>query len=182
MYISPIRAGDSKEIEIESVTDTDGTVYSAANGWAVMLVIKGNSNALEKAADANWLVSLTAAETAALTAGFCAYGIIATKDSQKKTIDYGQIEILPNLDTAIGTFEYRSQAKQDLQAVQSAIRAIIANQAVQEYSINGRSLRKYTLTELRERETELKFIVKREEQAEAVNKGQPDPRKLYIKF
>jgi hypothetical protein len=183
MYIAPIRKGDSVSFQVESFNDITGNrVISAANGWALKFAIKGSSNDLEVSASAAWLVSLTTTNTGTLTAGFARYALIATKDSDKITIDEGRIEILPDLDAATSSFEHRSQNRQDLEAVQSAIRTLISGGAVSEYSVGGRSLKRFDLSELRDLERTLLIRVKNEDRKQALKDGRPDPRNKFVRF
>lgn len=183
MYIAPIRKGDSVSITVESYQDTIGNrVISAAGGWALALSIKGGSNNLNQNASAAWVVSLTTTETDALTAGFAAYALTATLGSEKVTIDTGRIEILPNLTSVTGTFEHRTQNRQDLEAVQAAIRAIVSGGVVKEYTIAGRGLKKYELQELRDLERTLLIRVKNEDRKEKLKNGEPDPRNKFVRF
>jgi len=99
------------------------------------------------------------------------------------TLGAGQIEVLPALSYAgtPGAFDGRSQAQQDLEAVQAAIRAIISGQAKQ-YSIGSRSFTKLDLGELMERESRLKAEVKREQMASLIANGQGNPHNLFVRF
>lgn len=183
MYIPPIRVGDSFSIVLESGVDpSTGDTISEANGWSAKLCIKGNGCNLEKTASSGWVVNLSTTDTSSLIKGFAAYAIKATKASSEITIDSGRIEILPNVFSANGTFEYRSQARQDLEAVQAAIRAFISKGAISDYSINGRSLKRCSLADLTALESRLMLRVKREERAEANKNGVPSGRVSFVRF
>lgn len=184
MYIPPIRMGDSVTLEqVPSYSDpATNAVLSGANGWTLKIYIKGGSNNATFTANSSWVFALTAAQTATLTAGFAKYALVATKDSDVVTIDEGRIEILPSLISATGTFEHRTQNRQDLEAVQAAIRAIVAGGSVQEYTIAGRGLKKYALSELRDLERTLLIRVKNEDRKQALKDGRPDPRNKFVRF
>jgi hypothetical protein len=80
-----------------------------------------------------------------------------------------------------GAFDGRSQAQQDLDAVQAAIRALISGGAKQ-YTIGSRSFTKVDLSDLMERESRLKAEVKREQMAELINNGLGNPHNLFVRF
>lgn len=183
MYIPPIRIGDSITLEeVPSYTDpATGNVLSGTNGWALKIYIKGSTNNAVFTADTDWVFALTAINTATLFAGFAQYALVATKALEVVTIDTGRIEILPNLVSATGTFEHRSQDRIDLELVAAAIRALTTN-AVQEYSIAGRTLKKADLPDLMARESQLRIRVKREEHQQQIDMGLPDPRTSRMRF
>ncbi len=130
-----------------------------------------------------WEFTLAAATSAGFDAGTWYWQAIATSGSEKVTLGAGQLTVLAALEYSgtPGAFDGRSQAQQDLTAVQAAIRAIISGQAKQ-YSIGGRSFTKLDLGELMERESRLKAEVKREQMAELIANGQGNPHNLFVRF
>jgi len=98
-----------------------------------------------------------------------------------KTMEQGQVKMVASiLDAA--AFEGRSQARQDLEAVQATMRAIISGGAVQEYTVGSRSLRKMKMEELIMLESKLKFEVVKEEKSESMKQGLGNPNNLYVRF
>ena len=130
-----------------------------------------------------WEFTLAAATSAGFDAGTWYWQAIATSGSDKVTMGAGQLQVLAALEYsgAPGAFDGRSQAQQDLDAVQAAIRAIISGGAKQ-YTIGSRSFTKLDLGELMERESKLKAEVKREQMAELINNGQGNPHNLFVRF
>jgi hypothetical protein len=116
-------------------------------------------------ADGGWDVALSAATTESWDAG--------TWYWQKK-LTSGAVVVV------IGSGG-RSQAEQDLDAVQAAIRAIVSKGAKQ-YSIGNRSYTSNDLGLLMQREAQLKAIVARERAAEKVAQGLGDPRNVFVRF
>ena len=100
------------------------------------------------------------------------------------TIGAGQLEVLPGLDYTgqPSAFDGRSQAQQDLDAVQAAIRAIVSGGVVKEYTIGNRSLKKYDMKDLLELESKLKAEVKREQMADLIANGLGNPHNLFVRF
>jgi len=81
-----------------------------------------------------------------------------------------------------GAFDGRTQAEQDLAAVQASIRALINGGAVKQYSIGNRSLTKYDLKDLIMLESQLKAQVKREQAAQLAANGLGNPHNLFVRF
>lgn len=80
--------------------------------------------------------------------------------------------------------DLRSQAQQDLDAIESAIRALTTG--AQEYWIgsggNGRKVRRADLAELIKWRDRLKAQVAAEKRAEDIANGLGDGRRLYVRF
>jgi FixJ family two-component response regulator len=68
-----------------------------------------------------------------------------------------------------------------LESVQSAIRTIVSDKA-KAYSIGGRSFTRLDLSELRERESQLKAEVVRERKANMIANGLGNPHSLFVRF
>ncbi len=131
-----------------------------------------------------WELTITAATSAGFDAGQWYWQAIATAGSEKLTLGAGQLDVLAALNYAgsPGAFDGRSQAQQDLDAVQAAIRAMIAGGAVQQYSIGSRNLTKMRLESLLQLEAKLKADVKREQAAELAANGLGNPHNLFVRF
>lgn len=133
--------------------------------------------------DGGWDVSLSATTTAEWDAGIWYWQKQITSGAVVVVIGSGTTEVLPSL-TFTGdptAFDGRSQSEQDLDAVQTAIRAIISKGAKQ-YSIGGRSYTANDLNLLMQRESQLKAIVARERAAEKIAQGLGDPRNVFVRF
>lgn len=100
------------------------------------------------------------------------------------TIGTGSIQLLPSLayTGSPAAFDGRTQAQQDLDAVQAAIRARISGGAVDEYTIGNRRLKRMQLNDLLMLESRLKAEVARERSAEMIANGMGNPRNLYVRF
>jgi len=133
--------------------------------------------------DGGWDVSLPATTTADWTPAVWFWQKRITSGAVVVVIGSGTTEVLPSLAyTGDPTaFDGRSQAEQDLDAVQAAIRAIISKGAKQ-YSIGNRSYTANDLNVLMQRESQLKAIVARERAAEKIAQGLGDPRNVFVRF
>jgi hypothetical protein len=133
--------------------------------------------------DGGWDVSLLASTTESWTSGTWYWEKQITSGAVVVVIGSGTTEVLPSL-SYVGdptAFDGRSQAEQDLDAVQAAIRAIISKGAKQ-YSIGNRSYTANDLNLLMQRESQLKAIVARERAAEKIAQGLGDPRNVFVRF
>ena len=183
-----IRAGDTVQWRVSATTDVLGDAVDSAT-WTLTYYLRTNTASegatVVGAADGSgWLVTIAAATTVGFNAGQWFWQAVATKASESLTIGTGQIQVLPALDYtgAPGAFDGRSQIQKDLEAVQAAIRALIAGGAVQQYSIGNRQLSRYQLNQLIELESKLKAELKREQKAELMANGLGNPHNLLVRF
>ena len=130
-----------------------------------------------------WDFTVAAATTADFNAGTWYWTAQATNGALVLTLGSGSLQVLASL-AYTGTpaaFDGRSDAEKDLEAVQTAIRAIVAG-GVSQYAIGSRQATKIDLGLLMKREAYLKGIVAREKAAEKIAAGMGDPRNLFVRF
>lgn len=183
-----IRAGDTVTWRDLAATDSLGSAITSTT-WTLTTYLRnataGNGLAVVASAyGTGWESTISAATSAGLATGEWSWGARATNGSQAHTIGSGSLAILPalNYTGAAGALDGRSQARQDLDAVQAAIRALISGGAVKAYTIGSRRVEKFTLAELIELEGRLKAQVARELAAERMANGLGDPRNLFVRF
>jgi hypothetical protein len=183
-----IRAGTTVGWVEPPAVDLDGNAATSAS-YTLISYLRTNT-ASEGAtvtgtarADGGWDMAITATTSSAFDAGTWYWETRATSGSTVLTIGSGTTQVLPGLNYTgtPGAFDGKSQAEQDLVAVQAAIRAIVSKGAKQ-YSIGSRSFTAIDLGQLMEREAQLKAIVARERAAEKVAAGLGDPRSLFVRF
>ena len=184
---SEIRAGDTIRWRHDASTDNLGNSIDSGS-WTLTYYLRTNTasegaTVVGSSFGLGWEFTLAAATSAGFDAGTWYWQAIATSGSEKVTLGAGQLTVLAALEYSgtPGAFDGRSQAQQDLTAVQAAIRAIISGQAKQ-YSIGSRSFTKLDLGELMERESRLKAEVKREQMADLIANGQGNPHNLFVRF
>lgn len=177
-----INKGDSLAWKDDSTIDELGNTIDSSE-WALSYVFAGaTSLTLVSSNDGSgWATSITAAESGALAAGFYYWQAIATKNTEKKTLGRGRVEILPSLVGASDGYDGRTQARKDLESVQAAIRALVTGGS-KEYTIGNRSFKKIDLAELMVLESKLKFDVVQEEKQEAIKNGLGNPHRLGVRF
>lgn len=187
-----IRAGDTVKWRDVATTDVFGNPIESAD-WDLTYYLRFNaaseaSTVVGQAYETGWEFTISAATSAGFDAGKWFWQAVADDGSEKVTLGAGQLDVLATLSYtgSAAAFDGRSQAQKDLEAVQGAIRTIIAGGAVAEYWIGtgagGRKLKRMTLSELIELESKLKADVVREKRAEMIANGLGDPRKLYVRF
>jgi hypothetical protein len=185
MIPNEITAGDSVSWYDDAFKDNIGNDI-APGDWTLKYALRGKVtiDITASVVDGQWKSTLAPTDTVDLTSATILYWqAYATKGSDKVTLGSGQISVKPSLvDVASSSYDGRSQAKKDLDAVQAAIRAVISGGAVQRYVIGNREVQKMQLADLYQIEARLKYEVASEKRAESIAKGLGDPRTLAIKF
>lgn len=183
-----ITAGDTVKWRDVATKDNLGNVVDSS-AWTLTYYLrtdKANHGATAVGAvyGSGWETTLSATTTAAFDPGHWYWQAIATKGSDKITLGAGLIDVGAALSYTgnPGAFDGRSQAHQDLDAVDAAIRAIVSGGVVQEYMIAGRRLKKYDLAELQVLRSRLIAEVKREQAAASVAQGLGNPHNLFVRF
>ena len=185
---SQIRAGDTVKWRDDAATDTLGNAIDSGT-WTLTYYLRTNTasegaTVVGGAFGSGWEFTIAAATSANFDAGEWYWQAIATAGTEKVTIGAGQLSVLAALGYTgtPGAFDGRSQAQKDLDAVQAAIRAIVAGGAVAEYTIGSRRLKKMEMTDLLMIESKLKAEVKREQAAAMIANGLGNPHNLFVRF
>lgn len=183
-----IQAGDTVKWRDSPSTDAFGNSVDSGS-WTLTYYLrtdKANHGATVVGTPYSngWELTIPAATTAAFDSGHWYWQAIATKGSEKLTLGAGQLQVFDALSYTgnPGAFDGRTQAHQDLDAVDAAIRAIVSGGVVQEYRIGQRSLKKYDLAELQVLRSRLIAEVKREQAAASVAQGLGNPHNLFVRF
>ena len=185
---SEIRAGDTVKWRDDSSTDVFGNEIKS-DEWTLKYYLRTNVTSAAHTATGSvygtgWEFTISATDTADFDSGDWYWQAIATKGSESLTLGYGSLTVEVSLSYTdhASKFDGRTQAQKDLDAVQTAIRTLIAGGAVQEYRIGNRNLKRYDLPDLIQLEGRLKAEVKREEQAELIANGLGNPRNMFVRF
>lgn len=169
-------AGDTLKF-LRSVPD-----YPASAGWSLgyTLVEKNHKITFGSTASGDdYLVNVSAATTATWAAHQYAWRAQVSKAGEVYTVGEGRIEIKASF--AGNHFDTRSVARQGLEAIEAYLINVDNFQASQ-YEIAGRSLRRYSMTELLALRDRFKAEVLREEAAQRVANGLPDTRRVFVRF
>jgi hypothetical protein len=173
-----IISGDTVAWTAEADSD-----YKASDGWALTYYLNGPSRlAITGVADGdNWTVTITAAESAALTVGIYELQARVSKASEAYTQSVTKLEVLANPATQVAGYEARSHNQIALDAINAAIegRATHAEQAV---TIGAKSIQYMTFEELITAKMKYERFVESDEAAERVNKGLQSGRQVGVRF
>jgi hypothetical protein len=185
---SQIRADNTVKWRDDAGVDVFGNAITSAT-WTLTYYLRTNTasegaTVVGSAYGIGWEMTISAATSAGFDAGQWFWQAIATYNSEKITLGVGQLEVLAalNYTSTPGAFDGRTQAQKDLEAVQAAIRTIVAGGVVQEYRIGTRNLKKYEMTDLLMLEGKLKAEVKREQAAQLQANGLGNPHNLFVRF
>ena len=142
--------------------------FPTSEDWTVKAYLVNSSEQLAITATesgSDYLFTITAAQSAALSAGMMRYIIRAEDDTDIYTAEKGLIEVEADVAAATGGLDFRTFARKALEALE----AVIENRASQAHlslSIAGRSISLMSSTELMEWRNYFKKEVVREERAE----------------
>lgn len=183
-----IRAGDTVQWIEPPAVDLNGNAATSAT-WTFTTFLRAHINhegatvVGTARSDGGWTMAITAATTTNFDTATWYWQSRITSGATVISVGSGTTEVKPSLyyTGQPAAFDGRSQAEQDLEAVQLAIRTIVSKGAKQ-YSIGSRSYSSQDLGVLMQREAQLKAIVARERAAEKVAAGLGDPRNVFVRF
>jgi hypothetical protein len=181
--------GDTVKWRDDASADVFGNAITSTGGWTLTYYIRFNRNnhgatAVGSAYGSGWQFTLSSATTGGFHEDDTGYWqAVATKAGESITLGAGQFDVDPNLyyTGTPAAVDNRSQAEEDLAAVQAAIRAIVVRGAKQ-YSIGNRSYTSIELGQLMQLESSLKAQVKREQAASLIANGLGNPHNLFVRF
>ena len=185
---SEMRAGFTYKWRESSQVDPFGDALQSTDSWAMKFYIRTNSSSglttTGSTYGTGWEFTLSAADTAPLTAGDYFFQCEVSKGSVKYSVGTGSLLIQQSLayTGGVSSIQEKSQVEQDLDSVQSAIRTLVSGGVVKEYSIGGRSLKKYELSDLMALESRLKYQFKRAQKSELIANGLGNPSAMYVRF
>lgn len=183
-----IYAGDTVIFDVPAFTDSIGT--EIASGTYTLTWYARTNTASEGATitgvaeSTGWRVTVPSSTTAGFDAGLWTWQAIATSGAVQYTAGRGQFTVKATLEYSGDptAFDDRSRAQIDLDYVEAAIRTLAQGGVVQEYTIGGRSLKRYKMAELLQLRDALKAEVDRERRAEKVKQGLGNPGVTRVRF
>jgi len=128
-------------------------------------------------------IEVASATTATWAAGTYSAFALVTLSGERKTVHIGEVTILANPGTAT-TFDVRSDAKQTLDALRTALKTYATNSQghIAEYEIAGRRMKFRSSAEIIEQIRYWERIVADETVAERLAAGLSSGRKVYTRF
>jgi hypothetical protein len=184
---STLAKGDSFTWKDDPTVDNLGNALDSS-GYTLKYAIRGavSLNLTASTDGPGWQTAISTTQSGTLTAGtyfWQAYVVDNPVSPTKRiTIGSGQLKITDDVTAASTGYDGRSQIQKDLEAVQSAMRAIISGGAVQNYMIGGRSVQKMQMGDLITLESKLKYELKREQKADLIKNGLGNPHNLFVRF
>ena len=175
-----IYAGDTVIFDVPSFTDSIGTVIDSGTytlKWYARTNTASEGTTITGTAEGDgWRITVPASTTANFDAGLWTWQAVATYDSTQYTAGRGQFTVKASAvySGTPGAF--------DLEKVDAAIRTLASGGMVQEYSIGGRSLRRYKMTELLELRSTLQNEVAMERRREKIRQGLGNPGLAKVRF
>lgn len=183
-----IYAGDTVIFDVPEFTDSIGTSIDSGTYtlvWYARTNVASEGASITGVAESTgWRVTIPSSTTSGFDAGLWTWQAIATSGSVQYTAGRGQFTVKATLEYSgdPSAFDDRSRAKIDLDYVEAAIRTLAQGGVVQEYTIGGRSLKRYKMAELLQLRDALKAEVDRERRAEKIKQGLGNPGVTRVRF
>jgi len=184
-----LRSGSTWTWREDSLVDPYGDAIQSTDSWALTFYIRSNIagnqgiTVVGSTYGTGWQFDVAASNTD-LTAGDYFWQAVASKGALKYDVGSGSLQVLIDLvyTGQANKIQAKSQVEQDLDAVEAAIRTLLSDGVVKEYSIGGRSLKKYDLADLTALRSQLKYQLNIEKKAELIRNGQGNPHKILVRF
>jgi len=185
-----IYAGDTIVFDVPSFKDAIGTSITSATytmKWYARTNTASEGTTITGTTQGDgWRITIPAATSAVFEIGLWTWQAVATyaTDNTQYTAGRGQFTVKASAvyTGTPGAFDDRSRAEIDLSYVDAAIRTLSQGGMVQEYSIAGRSLRRYKMTELLELRSTLQNEVAMERRRERIRQGLGNPGLAKVRF
>ena len=185
-----IYAGDTVIFDVPAFKDAIGTTIDSGTytlKWYARTNTASEGATITGVAEGDgWRITIPAATTANFDAGLWTWQAVATEDTNNTQYTAGRgqftVKATASYTGTPGAFDDRSRAEIDLGHVETAIRTLAQGGMVQEYSIGGRSLRRYKMTELLELRSTLQNEVAMERRRERIRQGLGNPGLAKVRF
>lgn len=185
---SLIYAGDTLIFDVPAFKDAIGTTIDSSlytlTWYARTNVASEGTTVVGTPEGTGWRVTVAASTTSGFDAGLWTWQAIATYSTLTYTAGRGQFTVKASAQYSgtPGAFDDRSRAEVDLTYVEAAIRTLAQGGMVQEYTIGGRSLRRYKMAELLQLRDDLKNEIAMERKAEKIRQGLGNPGLAKVRF
>ena len=185
-----IYAGDTVIFDVPAFKDAIGTTIDSGTytlKWYARTNTASEGATITGVAEGDgWRITIPASTTANFDAGLWTWQAVATEDTNNTQYTAGRgqftVKATASYTGTPGAFDDRSRAEIDLGHVETAIRTLAPGGMVQEYSIGGRSLRRYKMTELLELRSTLQNEVAMERRRERIRQGLGNPGLAKVRF
>jgi len=155
--------------------------YKASDGWTLKYWLRGASviNITATASGADFSVVIPAATTAGYTAGTYEWISTVEKASERFTVGKGYMAIEANLATATTITNRLIALEADVNAINEFLGK---NYDYSSYAIAGRSLNRYTITELFTLKDRLQAELNRLKAAERMRRGLKGKKNILVRI
>jgi hypothetical protein len=185
-----IYAGDTVIFDVPAFKDAIGTTIDSGTytlNWYARTNTASEGATITGVAEGDgWRITIPASTSANFDAGLWTWQAVATEDTNNTQYTAGRgqftVKATASYTGTPGAFDDRSRAEIDLENVDAAIRTLSSGGMVQEYSIGGRSLRRYKMTELLELRSTLQNEVAMERRRERIRQGLGNPGLAKVRF
>lgn len=162
--------------------------YPANDGWTLKyrLVprVSGTAIVLTGSSDDSTpelhRIEAAAATTATWAAGAYSWASWVEKGGEIYDLSHGSVTLLPDPRVATAPLDLRTDAEKALAAAEAALASWTPT--MRSYTIGGRSMTFQATAEIVPIVSYWKLQVQRERRAEALRKGLPDPRKVFVRL
>jgi hypothetical protein len=135
--------------------------------------------------DDTFSITITPAVTATYVAGFYNWDAYVSKGSgatlERYRIDFGTLEVRPNLASLPASYDDRTHVKRTLDAIEAVIEGR-ATSDQESYTIGNRSLSRIPIAELLKFRSQYALWYQNELAAEAINNGVGTGRRVVTRF
>lgn len=156
--------------------------YPASSGWALSYTLLNAASKITLSSTPqgdDFAVVASAATTNSWAPGEYAWRAQVSLAGNVFTVGEGRMTVQPSFGAA--TLDTRTSARKALESVEAYLQDS-QNLTAAEYQINGRQLRRHSMSELWAHRDRLRFEVSKEDAAARVAAGLPDGRRVYVRF
>lgn len=160
--------------------------YPASAGWVLsyrFISPTAKFDVTGTASGDDHAVTITAAISAAYTAGTYAWQGYVTLGAARHTIGSGTTVVDPNLAAVSAAgYDNRTPARKALDALNAGLETFGSNAHVQGYTIEGREMKYRTFADFMAARDRLALEVRKEEEATRASQGQASRNRLRVVF
>lgn len=173
-----IKAGFTLKFKVyeEDFLPADWTLKYYLLKEGAQIILTGTDNG-----DNYHLFDVAPATTATYIEGDYKFRLSAEDGIDKYEIRTGEIKVTPNYISNATGYDVRSPIKKTLDALTKACEGLASKEEM-EYTINGKSLKRMSLSELIKCREKYLIWYKQEKDAERVKAGLPNRNKIYFRF
>lgn len=160
-------------------TVTNGN-YPASAGWVMAYVLINATSKINVTCSASGDNHVVDFDASSVEPGSYQYQQYFTLSGERKTADSGFVDVKPDFSVET-VYDGRSHVKKTLDAIEANIEGV-ASKSQQSYSIEGRSLSRYSMEELLSLKREYERLWQQELKVDAVANGKNPGGRVQLKL